>query len=229
MELAKFEIKSFSDNEFKKDGGKKDFKLPINPETFTRNLKVERDTTKGHGNNQTNPKFVGTAPEELKIEFILDGTNTLEGYLKPLKTMPVKDQLKKLLECVYDYDGSIHSPRYLKIHYGSELKLYCVLTSLDINYTLFNADGSPLRAKISANFLQYVAPKTRAKKERNSSPDLTHRRVVKAGDRLDLMTAEIYDNPGYLLQVARSNELTTIRTLRAGLELLFYPLSKTEA
>ena len=92
MELTKFEIKSFSDNEFKKDGGKKDFKIPINPETFTRNLKVERDTTKGHGNNQTNSKFVGTAPEELKIEFILDGTATMEGYLDAMKTMPVKDQ-----------------------------------------------------------------------------------------------------------------------------------------
>ena len=229
MELAKFEIKSFSDNEFKKDGGKKDFKLPINPETFTRNLKVERDTTKGHGNNQTNPKFVGTSPEELKIEFILDGTGTLEGYLKALKSTPVKDQLKKFLECVYDYDGKIHSPRYLKIHYGSELKLDCVLTSLDINYTLFNADGSPLRAKITANFLQYVAPKTRAKKERNSSPDLTHQRLVKAGDRLDLLTFEIYDTPSYLLQVAMTNQLTTVRTIRPGQELLFYPLSKTEA
>ena len=168
MELAKFEIKSFSDNKFTKDGGKKDFQIPINPETFTRNLKVERDTTKGHGNNQTNSKFVGTAPEELKLEFILDGTGTMEGYLDSMKRMPVKDQLKKLVDCVYDYDGKIHSPRYLKILYGSELKFDCVLTSLDINHTLFNSDGSPLRAKITANFLQYVAPETRAKKERNS-------------------------------------------------------------
>jgi len=229
MELAKFEIKSFSDNEFKKDGGKKDFKLPINPETFTRNLKVERDTTKGHGNNQTNSKFIGTAPEELKIEFILDGTATMEGYLESMKNMPVKDQLKMLTDCVYNYDGKIHSPRYLKILYGSELKIDSVLTNLDINYTLFNADGSPLRARITANFLQYLAPETRAKKERNSSPDLTHQRVVKAGDRLDLMVFNIYDDPKYFLQVARKNELTTVRSLRPGQELFFYPFDKSEA
>jgi hypothetical protein len=229
MELAKFEIKSFSDNLFKKDGGKKDFQIPINPEAFTRNLKVERDTTKGSGNNQTNSKFVGTAPEELKIEFILDGTGTMEGYLDSMKDMPVKDQLKKLIDCVYDYDGKIHSPRYLKILYGSELKFNCVLTSLDINHTLFNADGSPLRAKITANFLQYVAPETRAKKERNSSPDLTHQRVVKAGDRLDLLTNEIYDSPAYLLQVALNNGLTNVRSLKPGTELFFYPFDKSEA
>ena len=57
MGLAKFEIKSFSDNLFKKDGGKKDFQIPINPESFTRNLKVERDTTKGSGNNHTNSPY----------------------------------------------------------------------------------------------------------------------------------------------------------------------------
>jgi hypothetical protein len=229
MELAKFEIKSFSDNKFTKDGGKKDFQIPINPESFTRNLKVERDTTKGHGNNQTNSKFVGTAPEELKLEFILDGTGTMEGYLDSMKRMPVKDQLKKLVDCVYDYDGKIHSPRYLKILYGSELKFDCVLTSLDINHTLFNSDGSPLRAKITANFLQYVAPETRAKKERNSSPDLTHQRVVRSGDRLDRMTFEIYDSPAYFLQVALKNGLTNVRKLRPGLEISFYPFDKSEA
>jgi hypothetical protein len=228
MELTKFKIKSFSDNEFKKDGGKKDFKIPINPETFTRNLKVERDTTKGHGNNQTNSKFVGTAPEELKIEFILDGTATMEGYLDAMKTMPVKDQLKKFIECVYDYDGKIHSPRYLKVLYGSELKFNCVLTSLDINHTLFNPDGSPLRAKITANFLQYIAPEARAKKERNSSPDVTHQRTVRAGDRLDLLTFEIYDSPQFLLQVGLNNGLTNVRRIQPGLELYFYPFDKTE-
>lgn len=229
MELAKFEIKSFSDNQFKKDGGKKDFKIPINPENFTRNLKVERDATKGHGNQHTNSKFVGTAPEELKIEFTLDGTKTVEGYLESMKSMAVKDQLKKLLECVYDYDGKIHSPRYLKILYGSELNFNCVLTSLDINHTLFNADGSPLRAKVTANFLQYVAPETRAKKERNSSPDLTHQKTVKAGDRLDRMTNDVYDNPSYFLQVAMTNDLTSVRTIKPGRELFFHPFDKSEA
>jgi hypothetical protein len=113
--------------------------------------------------------------------------------------------------------------------YGSELKIDCVLTNLDINYTLFNADGSPLRVRITANFLQYLAPETRAKKERNSSPDLTHQRVVKAGDRLDLLVFNIYDDPKYFLQVARKNELTSVRSLRPGQELFFYPFDKSEA
>ncbi len=190
---------------------------------------MERDNTKAHGNDKTDPKYVGTAPEELKVEFILDGTATMEGYLKSLKFKPVKDQLKNLLECVYDFDGNIHSPRYLKIHYGSEIKMDCVITSLDINYTLFKADGQPLRAKITANFLQYVDPKTAALKSRKKSPDVTHQRLVKAGDRLDLLTFDVYDSPNYFLQVALKNELTSVRNIKPGLELLFYPFNKNEA
>lgn len=229
MELSKFEIKAYSDNKFEKEEKGKDFIVPINPESFTRNLKVERDTTKGHGNQHTDSKFTGTAPEELRIEFILDGTGTMEGYAKSMVNLAVADQLKKLLDCVYNYDGKIHSPRYLLVHYGSELNFKCVLTSLDINHTLFKADGSPLRAKISANFLQYVAPETRAKKERNSSPDLTHERVAKAGDRLDLMTYKIYDSPAYVLQVAVKNDLSTIRDIKPGRKIYFHPFDKTEA
>jgi len=229
MELAKFEIRSFSANDFKKDAGKKDFTLPINPESFTRNLKVERDNTKAHGTDKTNPKYIGTSPEELKVEFILDGTATMEGYLKSLKFIPVKKQLEKFLECVYDFDGNIHSPRYLKVLYGSQIKMDCVITSLDINYNLFKADGEPLRVKITANFLQYVDPKTSALKSRKKSPDVTHLRLVKAGDRLDLLTFDIYDSPNFLLQVALKNELTSLRNIRPGQELLFYPFTKNEA
>ena len=121
MLLAKLEIKSFSDNLFTPGGGEKDFVVPINPEGFTKNYKVEHDTSRGHGNNQTNPKFKSTAPEELKIDFILDGTRTMDGYHLSLKFLPVSEQLAKFLQCVYDYDGKIHRPRFLQVLYGSEL------------------------------------------------------------------------------------------------------------
>src|SRR2546423_1689213 len=188
MRLAKLEIKSFSDNLFQKDGGTKDFKVPINPESFTKNFKVIHDTSSPHGSNQTDPRFIATAPEELRIEFILDGTATMEGYLDSLKYLPVKTQLQKFLACVYDYDGKIHRTRFLQVMYGSELSFPCVLSNLDINHTLFDSEGAPLRVKINATFLKYVAPEEQAKEAKNRSADLTHLRLVKAGDRLDWLT-----------------------------------------
>ena len=61
----------------------------------------------------------------------------------------------------------------------------------------------------------------------NKSTDLSHRRVFKAGDRLDKLTDDIYQDSNLMLQVARFNGLTSLRNLRVGLDLAFPPLEKT--
>ena len=70
------------------------FTTPINPETFTRTSHIELDTSRGHGQPGTDPRYKSTAPEELKIEFVLDGTKTMEGYVDKYISMEVSDQIK---------------------------------------------------------------------------------------------------------------------------------------
>ncbi len=68
---------------------------------------------------------------------------------------------------------------------------------LGITYKLFNPDGQPIRAVAKVKFKGSIEEKKRAAKENKSSPDLTHRRKVKAGDNLaadvlpDLRRSEI--------------------------------------
>jgi len=225
--LSKLVIHSFEKNDFKEEDKDKLFTTPINPESFTKNYKVELDTTRGHGQSNTNPQYKSSAPQELRIEFVLDGTKTLEGYVDEYKNMDVHDQLDKLLKCVYDIAGETHRPRFLNVQWGSEINFNCVLQSLDINHTLFNPNGSPLRAKITASFIHYVSPEERAKGNQNHSPDLTHYRKFNQGDRLDLMTYKIYDNSNYFLQVGKVNGLSSVRNIKPGTEIYLPPLDKT--
>jgi len=225
--LSKLIIHSFDKNDFKKEDKSKLFTTPINPESFTKNYKVELDTARGHGQSTTNPQYKSSAPQELKIEFILDGTKTLEGYVDEYKKLDVHAQLQKLLECVYDINEQIHRPRFLNVQWGSEIDFNCVLSSLDINHTLFNPNGSPLRVKINASFIHYVSPEERAKGNQNKSPDLTHYKRVNKGDRLDLLTYNVYNNSNYFLQVGKVNNLTSVRNLKAGIQLYLPPLDKT--
>ena len=95
MELAKFEIKSFSDNEFKKDGGKKDFKLPINPETFTRNLNQWAQWT---GADYSLGGLAGSLPDEafassahLNSKNVASYTKALAEELKKAGVVPLGD------------------------------------------------------------------------------------------------------------------------------------------
>jgi Contractile injection system tube protein len=224
--LSKLIIHAFEKNDFKKEVDS--FSTPINPETFTKTSHIELDTSRGHGQPGTDPRYKSTAPEELKIEFILDGTKTMEGYLDSLKTMEVSDQIQAFTDCV-QFDGKIHRPRFLIVRWGSEVKFPCVLSHLEINYSLFKANGDPLRAKISATFIKYETEAAIFAANHISSPDLTHQRVAKAGDRLDLLTYDIYDDSSFFLQVARANDLTSPRNLKAGISLFFPPIDKNDA
>ncbi len=239
--LIKVSIESYENEGFTKRAKPKPnrISLPVNPESFTQNFKVKLNIQQGQGNQGTNASYEGTAPEELKLDFILDGTNTVQGYNSKLEfnaqidsasqepALPVKDQLKIFMNTVYNMNGEIHRPHFLKVHWGDGFKFPCILSNLDLNYTLFKPNGDPLRIKVSATFLNYVAQKERVARERKKSPDLTHVRLVKAGDRLDWMTNQIYNDSRYVTQIARANGLTTFRKIKPGEELVFPPLEKT--
>ncbi|HLA54082.1 MAG TPA: hypothetical protein VK618_12275, partial [Flavitalea sp.] len=151
--LSKLIIHSFEKNDFKKEGPS--FSTPINPETFTKTSNIKLDTTTGHGSPGTTSKYVATAPEELKIEFVLDGTKTMEGYTAKYVDLEVTDQIKEFTKCVYQYVGKIHRPMFLIVRWGSEIRFPCVLSDMDINYSLFKPNGNPLRAKVTATFIKY--------------------------------------------------------------------------
>jgi hypothetical protein len=230
--LEKLEIRSFANRDFSGEDPKRKFFTPINPESYSNNFKITVDTQKGHGSPGAEVRYKSTAPEELKIDFVLDGTKTLEGYggeNKEYKNVPVKKQLADFLNCVYNMDGKIHRPRFLIVLWGKEIKFRCVLTNVDINYTLFEPDGKPLRVKISATFLKHKTREELIAEAKLSSPDLTHFRKVNQDDRLDLMTYDIYNDPKYFLQVGKVNRLTSVRNIKPGTDIYFPPFDKNEA
>lgn len=235
--MDKLRIYAFSDRNFEDAGkgtpdeGKLAFTLPINPESFTKNFAIALDKRSGHSNQGTDPRYKRTEPEELRLEFILDGTQTMQGYGgsdAAMLTMPVHDQIKKFLDSVYTMDGKIHRPKFLLLIWGSEIRFRCVLSGLDINHTLFNEKGEPLRAKLTATFLNYKAREAREAEERKNSPDLTHYTKVKQGDRLDLMTYRIYNDSKYFMQVAKANALSYLRNIPPNTNLYFPPFDKNE-
>ena len=98
---------------------------------------------------------------------------------------------------------------------------------MSISYNLFKPDGAPLRAKLSASFSQYLTQEESNKIANKNSPDLTHVRTIREGDRLAMICEEIYGDPSYYLQVARLNGLTNISQLTPGTQISFPPISKS--
>jgi hypothetical protein len=228
MGLNKVIIRVYTDKNTTTVDSTKSFTLPINPEQYSQNFRLEYDSRRGHGRDGSSGRYKSTAPEELRLEFVFDGTNTVQGYAQAGKT--VKIQIKEFLGIVYYLDGKVHRPRLIQINWGDYLVFPCYLTNLDINYTLFEEDGDPLRAKLNCTFNKYLDREISQRQDRNSSPDLTHLRLVQPGERLDLMTYEIYNDPKYVLQIAQANGLTSFRNIKSiiGQEVQFPPLQKDD-
>lgn len=207
--------------------GKGRFTVPLNPETYSLNLKVEYEKEKSQGSQGANPKYTGSKPKELKMDFILDGTQMAEGYDKSLVDLSVGVQIDKLLEVVYYVHGKTHKPNLLKVNWGNELIFDCVMTDLSVNYTLFDSSGMPLRAKLSITFLGHQEPAIRVLKTDKGSPDLTHVYVLGGEETLTRQSLDVYGGPDFYRQVAAANDLTSFRNVREGTTLVYPPLDKS--
>lgn len=220
--LEKLTIYSYKDENLKQQTGK--YIVQINPEKYNQQFCTRLDTKPTTDTAGVTTKFVVQEPQDLSLEFYLDSTGAVPAPEdgRPAVTS-VPDELNKFKAVVYNYNGEIHSPNYLRVLWGS-LQFDCRLVSMDIEYLLFSPSGIPLRAKLAPKFTQYLSPEKIALKAKKSSPDLTHSRTVIAGDSLPLMCYRIYGDSKYYIAIARENGLTDFRNLEPGRQVFFPPL-----
>ncbi|HEY0674374.1 MAG TPA: hypothetical protein VGD27_19015 [Longimicrobiales bacterium] len=195
------------------------FEAFINPNEITLSYEMEYDAAQGSGTTNSRMEFKKVKPGDMSLTFFIDGTGA-NGV-----TVDVQDRIA-VFQSVTGYNGKIHRPNYLKVVWGTLQVKRCVLKSASIAYKLFKPDGVPLRAVITANFTDNSDDQTRVALAQDESPDLTHVRLVKAGDTLPLLCYEIYGDPSYYLQVAAANQLNEFRRIAPGTRLIFPPVEK---
>ncbi len=223
--LEKMTITAYSDGKFSKQVGKP-FPVYINPEKYTQDYRICYNNVQAQGSPGGSPDFNKIADEKMSFELVFDGTGVIPSPIPgvvPYTEDGIKTQIDEFKKLVFNYNGNIHSPNFLKLAWGTML-FKCRLTTLNLTYTLFKPDGTPLRARANVNFVGYTDEVELAKQANKSSPDLSHLVTVKGGDTLPLMCYGIYGSSAYYIQVARVNKLTDFRSLRVGMQLLFPPL-----
>ena len=155
----------------------------------------------------------------MKFELLFDATGAIDNSPANLT-----DAISDFQQVVYNYDGAIHEPRYLKLYWG-KLSFGARLTSLTLNYTLFAPNGTPLRARADVSFSCDQDPATIKRIEDNQSPDITHRVVTKGGDTLTGVSFNVYGDTKYYIQLAHLNGLVDFRRIPAGTVLMCPPLN----
>ena len=203
------------------DNGGATFVAMINPEQISHSGSIQMAESQGTNTAGNTNQFKSYAPETVSFDLYFDATGVVDDI-----NLPVDVQIAALKAVVYDYQGDIHKPHYVKISWAPFKDFVCHLTTFKTDYTLFKADGTPLRAKVNLSFKQYIDPKTREAWANKSSPDLTHAKTIRMGDALPLMCKDIYGKVDFYPQVASSNGLTNFRELAVGDVLDFPPLER---
>lgn len=225
--LVKMKVEAYSDPKFKKPVGAP-YTVMINPEKYSHGFQICYNDVQAQGSPGGTPQFNKIPSDTVSFELVFDGTGVVPTPLPgviPWGEDGIADQIAAFKNLVFTYNGNIHSPNYLKLVWG-KLLFKCRLTKLDVSYTLFKPDGTPLRARANASFKGFNDEVELQLQANKTSPDLSHVLTVKAGDTLPLMCDDVYGRSDYYIQVARVNGLADFRRIKVGTQLLFPPLGE---
>lgn len=214
--IERLKIYGYKDPKFQSKAGT--YAVPINPESFKHEMANEYAAKSGAESGGQTTQYKTQTAQRVSFTLYFDATGVVPGMTS------VSDELRTFKSLAYDYHGSIHSPYYLKLVWGT-FEFKCRLTSMNLDYTLFKPNGTPLRATANVQFEEFLSAEGVERKENNQSPDVTHVRTIRAGDLLPLLCHEIYGDSRLYLKVARHNGLNDFRNLSIGTQIVFPSLA----
>lgn len=131
------------------------------------------------------------------------------------------------LTTVQDH-GNLHRPPLCQLRWGAFTldDFQWVLTSLTQRFSLFLADGTPVRANLSCNFQQWRSDEEEARLLNKQSADVAKRYTVRRGDSLSAIAAQQYDDPSLWRPIAGANKLVNPRRLVIGQTLVIPALTR---
>ncbi len=162
-----------------------------------------------HGNTRT-----------LSLELLIDTITYDDGEDVRDKYLSKFDQLLAL-------DGEMHAAPPCKVVWGS-LEFVGVLESLSKRFVLFKDDGTPVRARLTTKWKEYVPVEIQLRSTPRSSPDKRKVHTLREGDALWLIAARAYGNPRHWKVLAEANAIDDPLRLEPGRELVIPRLPPRE-
>lgn len=215
--LERLKITGCTDEEFQDKVDGTPYTVMINPESLRWNRRVQYNDEQPPDSSAPSQIYWYTPSDTLSFDIVIDCTGIVDDKRTNMKT-----EIDALENIVFDFNGEIHRPNFVRIEWGSMMTFKGVLETFDTSYTFFKPDGTPLRAKISLSFSGYISTETVKKLDQQRSPDITHLVNVVEGMALPQLCQKVWKDDSYYVQVARYNDLNKFRDL-AGIDKLVFP------
>ncbi|MEM7105409.1 MAG: hypothetical protein AAF502_19890 [Bacteroidota bacterium] len=208
MSLLKMTILSFTEPA--------DLPIPIpvnlymcmfNPESYKIENDIQYNDEQSIGEESWSPVYKGIAPRKFTFDFLIDGTGAAGSKREVfLDVMGFKSAV--------DFNPLINRTPYLLLMWGTMI-LNCVIDSYSINYTLFRPDGTPLRATISATFMEFKSDTFKAVENAVTAGGLITS-IAGAAVNLTTIATESMGSPDFHIDIAKANDMDSPRASTTG-------------
>lgn len=199
------------------EGRFKDQEIPVlfNPSEYSLDIGNNFQETALPGLENPIIQFVNGNIRTLSMDLLFDTWTNKNGEDVSLLTDKFADMLS--------IDADVHAPPRVEFKWG-RVAFKAVIESLSQKFTMFNADGLPVRANVSVAFKQYRPISEQVNDPRRNSADKTKRRVLTADDSIWAMAAREYGHPREWRRIATHNRIDNPLALIAGDVLLLPPI-----
>ncbi len=219
--MEKLTITPFSNQGQRKETDK--ITVLFNPNSYTISKTVRwsppQNNSTGNGSTERHVNaptivFGGGDSRQLTLELFFDITEPDNGQTDVRQET---DKIVKLTRISQNLDPQ--RPPTVEVAWGNsttaDFPFVGVISNLTQRFTLFKNTGEALRATLNVTLIEFLDPQISL---RQTDPELTTR-VVKRGDTLSGITAEVYQDPSLWRLIAEANQLDDPLRLQIGQRL----------
>jgi hypothetical protein len=160
-------------------------------------------------------QFTSGAAASLSMELFFDTYTDKNGEDVRTYTDQVTDLLK--------INADLHAPPVCRFQWG-KVQFKAVLERASRRFTMFLSDGTPVRAVVTVTFKEYKTLVEQLSGTPRQSADRTKLWIVRQGDSLWAIAANVYKDARLWRPIALKNQISHPRVISPGTQLVIPPL-----
>lgn len=193
-----------------------ELEVKFNPTELTIDKSADWKAAKAKGKNTPPLRYQQGKSGTLKMKLIFDTTDSGQAVTDSTNTLM---ELMRVDTAIKGSDRSrnLGRPPWLRFQWGQFASFKAILEKLQVKYTYFADDGTPLRAHATVTLKQYEDEEAWAPQNPTSGtpfPHTVHR--VLAGESIDRIASIHYGDPTAWRLIATANGLVDPFGIEAG-------------
>jgi hypothetical protein len=194
----------------------------FNPTQYTLSKSNSWQSIKVAGSNVPRMEFTSGGATTLNVELLFDTYESGADVRSHVKRI---EDLTRISPKTRDKATKVGRPPRCLFSWGKMFSFAAVITSLNVRYSLFLPDGTPVRAWVTLALDECEDAAVQPKQNPTSQGTVGHKvHIVQPGETLDWIAYQEYDDPAAWRFIADVNGLDNPADLRPGQVLEVHPL-----